>query len=196
MSPFTLSQSSLDVPGRSPASGRYLHRAIYVDGGYVPSRGLPRGCPLSPVLGAMCLRDVDDSVAGLGVVFVRFMDDWVVLAKSRWVLRRAVRRIREVVARLRLELAPDKTFVGRVSRGFDFCGYWFDGVRLGVSRAALSRFVERVHRLYEQGASDGRVGEYVGHWVRWVGSGLGEPVSTSLGRSGGRLMVTWRLMVT
>ena len=152
---------------------RYLHRAIYVDGGYVASRGLPRGCPLSPVLGAMCLRDVDASVEGLGVVFVRFMDDWVVLARSRWVLRRAVRRIREVVARLRLELAPDKTFVGRVSRGFDFCGYFFDGVRVGVSRAAISRFVERVHRLYEQGASDGRVGEYVGHWVRWVGSGLG-----------------------
>jgi hypothetical protein len=48
------------------------------------------------------------------------MDDWVILARSRWHLRRAVRVMNQVLAHLGLEQHPDKTFIGRVTRGFDF----------------------------------------------------------------------------
>lgn len=36
----------------------------------------------------------------------------------------------------------------------------------------MERFVERVSRLYEQGADFVRIGEYVRHWWRWVRSGV------------------------
>jgi len=42
------------------------------------------------------------------------MDDWVILAPTRWKLRRAVRDVNRVLDELRVEQHPDKTFVGKV----------------------------------------------------------------------------------
>jgi hypothetical protein len=41
---------------------------------------------------------------------------------TRWKLRRAVKRASEILNELHVEQHPDKTFVGRISRGFDFLG--------------------------------------------------------------------------
>ncbi len=61
----------------------------------------------------------------LGLFYVRFMDDVLVLAPSRWKLRRAVRAVNEILQTLRREKHPDKTFIGRIEKGFDFLGYHF-----------------------------------------------------------------------
>ena len=53
------------------------------------------------------------------------MDDWVILSPSRWKLRKAVRIVNETLAELQVEQHPDKTFVGRVERGFTILGYAF-----------------------------------------------------------------------
>jgi hypothetical protein len=50
------------------------------------------------------------------------MDDVLVLAPTRWKLRRAVKVLNETLGRLGLEKHPDKTFIGRVERSFDFLG--------------------------------------------------------------------------
>ena len=51
---------------------------------------------------------------------------------------------------LKVKQYPDKTFVGRISRGFEFLGYAITtpGI-VGVAKKTLERFVERVTRLYE-----------------------------------------------
>ncbi|MCT7964308.1 hypothetical protein NG791_26880 [Laspinema sp. D1] len=38
---------------------------------------------------------------------------------------KAIKAVNQVMADLRVEKPPDKTFIGRRSRGFDFLGYWF-----------------------------------------------------------------------
>ena len=48
------------------------------------------------------------------------MDDWVVLAPSRGTLRRAVREVNRVLGELNVTPHPNKTFIRRVERGFDF----------------------------------------------------------------------------
>jgi hypothetical protein len=48
------------------------------------------------------------------------MDDWVVLAKTRHHLRAAVKNTHQVLESLKLTLHPDKTFIGRIERGFKF----------------------------------------------------------------------------
>lgn len=69
------------------------------------------------------------------------------------------------MADLLLKKHPDKAFIGRRSRGFDFLGYWFISPSgLGVAQKTVERCLEKVSRLYEQGASVGRIGEYVGQW--------------------------------
>ncbi len=69
---------------------------------------------------------------------------------------------------------PDKTFIGKVDRGFDFLGYFLKPGMVNVSISTLKRFVQRINRLYEQGADYLRIGEYVKHWFKWVRTGIGE----------------------
>jgi hypothetical protein len=51
------------------------------------------------------------------------MDDWVILAPTRWKLRRAIKVVNQMLTELKVEKHPDKTFTGRIERGFDFLGY-------------------------------------------------------------------------
>ena len=78
--------------------------------------------------------------------------------------------------KLRLEKRPDKTFIGRIERGFDFLGYHFGPEGLFVAKKTIERYVERAIRLYgqEPGAAfaSTRLGLYVQHWIRWARSGL------------------------
>ncbi len=99
----------------------------------------------------------------------------MLLAPTRWKLRRAIRVMNETLSELKLAQHPDKTFIGRISRGFDFLGYRFQSEGLiGVARQTVERFVERVNRLYEQGADAIRIDEYVRRWWKWVRGGLGK----------------------
>ncbi len=153
---------------------RYVHRLVYQDGRYREvHRGIPLGCPLSPLVGALYLKALDDRMAETGLFYGRFMDDSVILAPTRWKLRRAIRVVNQTLAALKLAQHPDKTFIGRTSRGFDFLGYTFSPWGLGVAAKTLERFAARVTRLYEQGAGATRIGAYVRYWRRWVESGLG-----------------------
>ena len=115
--------------------------------------------------------------SNIGLFYVRFMDDVLVLDPSRWKLRRAVKALNEVLEGLRLAKHPDKTFIGRIERGFDFLGYHFGPAGLAVARETLRKFVERALWLYEQEPGDlSRVsgfGAYVRRWARWANAGLG-----------------------
>ncbi|MGO9245062.1 MAG: hypothetical protein ACLPT4_03560 [Verrucomicrobiia bacterium] len=63
------------------------------------------------------------------------------------------------MAELKVEQHPDGTFVGRISRGFDFLGYRFSPEEIvGVAVASVQSCVQRIDRLYEQGA-DGLLGK-------------------------------------
>ncbi len=103
--------------------------------------------------------------------YVRFMDDILVLAPTRWKLRKAVRVLNQVLSLLGLDKHPEKTFIGRIERGFGILGYHFGTEGLSVARKTLERFVQRATRLYEQEPS--RLREYAGVWFRWVCAGVG-----------------------
>ena len=153
--------------------GQYLRRFVSDGGIYVDiQRGISLGCPLSPLMGALFLKPLDDRMAAMGCFYVRYMDDWVVLAATRWALRRAIKATNMVMGELKVEKHPDKTFIGRVGRGFDFLGYRFAPGGLAVARVTVERFFERVSRLYEQNATASRIEEYARRWLIWVRSGV------------------------
>ena len=70
-----------------------------------------------------------------------------------------------------MEKHPDKTFIGRIAKGFDFLGYSFEPKGLSIAPKTLANFLERKTQLYEQGADVRRIGQYVRNW--WRGRGLG-----------------------
>ncbi len=75
-----------------------------------------------------------------------------------------------------MSLAPPKTFIGRIERGFDFLGYHFSPEGLSVAKETLKRFCSRAARLYEQEPGElcdsSRLGVYVKRWLRWVAGGV------------------------
>jgi len=99
------------------------------------------------------------------------MDDVLILAPTRWKLKKAVRVLNRTFSELKLEKHPDKTLIGRTERGFDFLGYFIKPGRLSVSLKTIENFIERIARLYEQGADYIRIGQYTLKWVQWVRAG-------------------------
>ena len=108
--------------------------------------------------------------------YVRYMDDILIMTKTRWQLRRAIRVLNRMFNELKLEKAPNKTSIGIIERGFDFLGYRFSGKTLALARTTYERFMEHIRRLYEQKKTAleraAVLDEYVTHWLRWVYSGL------------------------
>ena len=77
------------------------------------------------------------------------------------------------MADLKVQQHPDKTFIGRIAKGFDFLGYQFDENGVGIAPKTLARRQAKIAQLYEQGADDERIGIYLRHWERWAMGGMG-----------------------
>ncbi|XCN73196.1 MAG: hypothetical protein Q3M24_00075 [Candidatus Electrothrix aestuarii] len=67
-----------------------------------------------------------------------------------------------------LEKHPDKTFIGKASRGFTFLGYFLTPLAISVAQSAVDNMKQRMARLYEQGAGMNDIGLYVVRWLRWA----------------------------
>lgn len=94
---------------------QYLKRSVDCGGVFREIRkGITRGCPLSPLIGALYLQELDEALGNSGVYYVRYMDDILILSPTRWKLRRAVRTLQQIFSRLKIRTHPDKTFVGRI----------------------------------------------------------------------------------
>ena len=58
-----------------------------------------------------------------GPFYVRFMDDILVISPTRWKIGKAVKVVNGMLGSLDSEKHPDKTFIGRIEKCFDFLGY-------------------------------------------------------------------------
>jgi len=172
---------------------RYLyqvvHRSVEYGGNYQDiNKGISRGCSLSPILGALYLKELDDLFSPQSnVYYVRYMDDILIMTKTRWQNRKAIKQLNQCFSELKVEQHPDKTFIGRLEKGFYFLGYHFSRKPLRLADITVWKHVERIRRLYEQQISKGAtsdevalvLGGYVKRWLGWCAAGLGD-VSFSL----------------
>lgn len=96
--------------------------------------GIAKGSPLSPLLGGMYLAPLDDLLVPTGPNpkwhYVRYMDDWVVLTRSRYVLRTLIRKMNRVLEALRVIKHPAKTFIGKLVRVLIFWAFGLENQRM------------------------------------------------------------------
>jgi len=156
---------------------RYLRHSVCDGENYIDiERGISLGCPLSPLMGAVYLKPLDEMLVERHGFYVRFVDDLVLTAPTRWKLRAVVKKTNMTIGQLKLTKHPDKTFIGRASRGIDFLGYHLTPTELTMSKAALQRRDANIARLYVQGASQSHVEQYVLRWQQWATAGIVEPL--------------------
>ncbi len=89
--------------------------------------------------------------------------------------RLAVGLVSQILGAPGLEEHPEKTFIGRIERGFDYLGYHFSADNLTLAVVTMANFADRASRLYEQKRErpDGpsRLGAYVRRWCAWASGG-------------------------
>ena len=157
---------------------QYLHYSVEHGGEFItPTSGICRGCALSPLIGASLLHHVDAYFASQEEVFyARYMDDFLILAPTRWRLRKCIRTLNAFFELGGFERHPDKTQQGRVEKGFDWLGLWFTPAGATVSARAIENHRDRRARLYEQAFARGlseqaamaRVWAYETRWTLWA----------------------------
>lgn len=110
--------------------------------------GTPQGGVISPLLANIYLHafdrawEVEGSHLGL---LVRYADDFVILCRRASMAKVALQKAREILARLRLELHPDKTRLVDLRYGresFDFLGCTFRK-RRSIQRRPDRHFMQR-----------------------------------------------------
>lgn len=181
--------------GASAASKAVVADYLRLPDWHCTGRGMTAGGSLSPLLAAVMLLPLDEAMNQLwrryGLVYVRYMDDFVLMAPTRHTLRRAIKKVHAVMDELGLSLHATKRYIGKLSNGFDFLGYQVvPGRRLRTSAEGRRRFAEKFRRLYEQGADYGRLWRYAERWCRWRRAGLDGLVSL---KGGLRRVVIQRL---
>jgi len=97
-----------------------------------------------------------------------------------------------ILSGLKLKKADDKTFIGKIERGFDFLGYHFGPDGLSLAEKTVHNFAERLRlRCYASGQKRGSncgykeigldniphdmfssVSDYIRRWLSWVNGGL------------------------
>ncbi len=146
-------------------------------------RGMVAGGSISPLLAAAYLTPLDRTMeqfeSRLGIKYQRFMDDFVIFSPTRHKLKAVLREMYRVLDQLKLNVHPNKRFIGTTKRGFDFLGYRFHPNRkLRPAEVSLNRLFERARRLQEQGVDLIRLRQYVQRWFNWLHGGLQGRVST------------------
>jgi len=137
--------------------------------------GIPKGGPLSPVLGALYLTPLDHAMECWmergDCFYARFQDDIILVSRKRHVLKRMKKEMYQILDKLRLSLRPEKTFIGRSQKGFDLLGYHITLQGLSPNQKTQKKALENAKRRYAQGVLRS-LREYLHRWRTWAHAGL------------------------
>lgn len=76
-------------------------------------------------MGEFYLRKLDERMKKLPFFYIRHINNILLMAQRRWPLRKGIRIVNQELAALKLNKHPDKTYIGRAEKGFNFSGYRF-----------------------------------------------------------------------
>jgi hypothetical protein len=143
---FTLIERVLTAPIREP-----LSRA---GSGATPTTGVPPGVSVSSLLNELYLSGVDEDLRALGLPFVRYVDDLLVLCPDVDALDAAEARVRASTSARELRLSEAKLVRANLDLGVPFVGLHVSlgGVRVDEGRidrwvATRSRAIRSTARL-------------------------------------------------
>lgn len=129
----------------------FLKAGVYEAGVVsVPQEGTPQGGVISPWLANLVLDDLDKALEAQGYRHVRYADDFVVLCATREEAVQARSFVEEVLGQLELSLHETKTRLTDFREGFDFLGFHFRWLRLGIRSKSIDRFKDKVRSLTER----------------------------------------------
>lgn len=120
---------------------------------HTPESGICRGCALSPLLGGSFLYYIDQYYHSQEnkIFYARYMDDFLIMSRKRWHLRRCIAALNKFFDTHGFEKHPDKTQIGKLSKGFDWLGVYFaPDWEPTISRRSVDNHHNQRLRVYER----------------------------------------------
>ena len=156
--------------------GKYLRAGVMEGSTYEPTEwGIPQGSPLSPLLANILPDDLDKELEARGHSFVRYMDDLIILVKSKRSAQRVMASISHyLVTKLKLTVNQAKSRVVMV-KDREYLGFTFRGIRIFVSNQAMNDFKHRLRgftsRSWRVSMAERieRLNRYLGGWMNYFG---------------------------
>ena len=110
--------------------------------------GIHQGDPLSPLLSNIYLNQFDWFMENNDISFVRFGDDFVLLAHSQKELDSEVAKITKFISSLSLSIKENKSYKAHaIKNGFDFLGVRFDGWELSISKDRVENAILKMNNI-------------------------------------------------
>lgn len=125
----------------------YLHDDVILDeNGEVQHvyKGIAQGFAVSPFLANYLLRDMDEAVSKLNVLYYRYSDDLLILGPDA---DRAKELVASMLAEKGLQIHPRKCMPVDASTRFTFLGFDILGGDLTFSKASLTRVKKEIRSM-------------------------------------------------
>ncbi|HYI47537.1 MAG TPA: reverse transcriptase domain-containing protein [Allosphingosinicella sp.] len=118
--------------------------------------GVAQGCPLSALAGNIILENFDQQMNSRGITCIRYIDDFIVMGKTRQGVRRAMSAAKSLLAGLDMDIydpatSPNKAFEGPIGCPHVFLGYILLPGIYPPSDAACEKLMAQLGILIAQG---------------------------------------------
>lgn len=128
---------------------KFLKSGVIEDGVLKKTdKGTPQGGVISPLLANIVLDVLDKELASSEYAFVRYADDFLILAKSTSDIEKAYDLVRRVIeCELGLKLSGQKTKITSFVEGFEFLGFHFSRKTITIKAKSMEKFKDKIRMM-------------------------------------------------
>jgi len=108
------------------------------------TKGVYQGNIISAILSNIYLDKMDKFLEKHNFDFVRFADDFVIFAKSKFKIEFILRNLRRFLKILKLSLKEEKTYITHINSGFSFLGVYFRGHFRTIDKDRLEKIDKKM----------------------------------------------------
>jgi len=126
--------------------GAFDYRKNYIE----HKVGVYQGNIISPILSNLYLDMMDKFLERHNINFVRFADDFVILANKRYKIEWAFRNLKRFLNLIKLQLNDNKTYIIHANDGFVFLGVFFKGSYKTIENSRLEKINNKLFDYAKQ----------------------------------------------
>jgi hypothetical protein len=117
--------------------------------------GVAQGCCLSPLIGNILLHDFDVRMNEGGILCLRYIDDFLILASSEKAVMGALKRAIRLLNKHKLEaynplVDTDKAEIGKTEKGLEFIGCDIHPGLIRPARKSRKRLLNKINDLFKE----------------------------------------------
>lgn len=113
-----------------------------------PTKGIHQGSVISPILSNIYLMKFDHKMSSLGVFYIRYSDDILILCKEDQSASMILKQVASLLDVNGLQINDRKTYIRMIEDGFEFLGHAFSTEGRSIPPKAKRNLNERLETMW------------------------------------------------